>query len=155
MLQYEFPVDAAIKAMKFSRRLYYLPAFAEVLCAARPLLPTDIDAILPVPLHWRRKTSRGFNQATELAKPLAGLLSVPVVRRVRRTRATPFQSGLDAAARAKNLRQAFSIDAPLHYEHVLIVDDVVTTGTTLVQLATLLRHNGVKKVSALTVARAR
>jgi len=155
MLQYEFPVDAAIKAMKFNRKLFYAPAFAEVLCAARPFLPDDIDAVLAVPLHWRRKTHRGFNQAAELARPLAKVLQLPVVRGVRRIRATRFQSGLDAKARAKNLSGAFAIGRPLNCEHVLIVDDIVTTSATLTQLAKNLLRRGVGRVSALTVARAR
>ena len=154
MLRYTFPVDAAIKAMKFSRRLHYLPAFAEILQAARPLLPADIDAVLPVPLHWRRKTRRGFNQAGELAKPVAAMLGVPVVRGVRRVRATRYQSGLDAGARAANLRAAFAIRGKLRCGHPLLVDDIVTTGSTLNHLAKLLLRNGVDRVSSLTVARA-
>ena len=80
MLDYEFPVDVAIKSMKFNRKLYYVTAFAEVLCSAADLLPSDVDAIMPVPLHWRRKTRRGFNQAVEIARPLASLLKVPLIR---------------------------------------------------------------------------
>jgi ComF family protein len=155
MLHYSFPIDVAIKALKFRRKLYYAPALAEVLCVARPLLPPGIDAVLPVPLHWRRKAMRGFNQATELARPIAKLLGVPLARNVRRKRATPFQSGLDAAERAKNLRSAFVITRPELCTHVLIIDDVVTTGATARALAKQLLSSGVTKVSVLAVARAR
>ena len=154
MLRYEFPVDVAIKALKFQRKLYYLPAFAEVLAAAVPALPGDIDAVLAVPLHWRRKTLRGFNQAVELAKPVAGSLGVPVVRSVRRRRATRFQSGLDVAARRRNLRRAFVAPAKVRYRHVLIVDDIVTTGATARALACVLLAAGAAKVSVLSLARA-
>lgn len=154
MLHYSFPVDAAIKALKFNRSLYYVPAFAQVLCSARELLPPDIDAVLPVPLHWRRKAARGFNQAMELAKPVARMLGVPLVRGVYRKHATPFQSGLGATERARNLRHAFSVRGSLPHNHVLIIDDVITTGATTRQLARVLQRSGVEKISVLTVARA-
>ncbi len=155
MLHYEFPVDVAIKALKFNRRLFYAPAFAEVLCAANPHLPTDIDAVLPVPLHWRRKMRRGFNQASELAKPVADALNVELLRGVDRCKATPYQSGLKAFERRRNLRRAFTVRKQLQHKHVLIIDDVVTTGTTLSELAKVLLRNGTEKVSALTIASAR
>jgi ComF family protein len=154
MLHYSFPIDVAIKALKFKRRLYYAPALAELLATARPLLPGDIDAVLPVPLHWRRKALRGFNQAMELAQPLARSLSLPLLRNVRRTRATPFQSGLDAAERTRNLRCAFVLRRACKRAHILIVDDVITTGATTRALAKLLLASGVTKVSVLAVARA-
>ena len=153
MLNYSFPVDAAIKALKFGRKLYYAPAFSEVLCTAGPLLPADVDAILPVPLHWRRKARRGFNQATEIAKPLASLLGLPLLRGVRRCKATPKQSGLDAKARTRNLQHAFRLTRTHRHSHVLIVDDVRTTGATARAVARVLLENGVREVSLLTLAR--
>lgn len=154
MLHYTFPIDVAIKALKFRRKLSYAPAFAEILRVAEPLFPPDIDAVLPVPLHWRRKAMRGFNQATELARPVAQSLGVPLVRNIRRKRATPFQSGLDAVERARNLRSAFVITRLESRTHVLIIDDVVTTGATVRALAKRLLSSGVAKVSVLAVARA-
>ncbi|MGB5688976.1 MAG: ComF family protein [Woeseiaceae bacterium] len=153
-LAYEFPVDAAIKALKFKRCLFYAPALAELLCRECRHLPDDIDAVLPVPLHWRRRWFRGFNQADEIAAPVAKHLGVPMLRTVKRVRATPFQSGLSARERARNLRGAFDVRAALLAHHVLIVDDVITTGATLRQLARVLRRTGVGRVSALAVARA-
>lgn len=154
MLHYSFPVDVAIKALKFNRKLFYAPAMAEILCTAQPLLPGDIDAVLPVPLHWRRKAKRGFNQAVEIAKPLGNLLGVPLVQGVYRSKATPFQSGLDAKERAQNLSRAFMTKKMSSHTHILIVDDVVTTGATTRALAKALFAGGTKKVSALTIARA-
>lgn len=153
-LAYEFPVDAAIKALKFRRKLYYAPALSELLIGARPNLPDDIDAVLPVPLHWRRRWWRGFNQAYEIGRPMARRMAVPLVRGVRRNRATPFQSGLSARERARNLRAAFSARGDLPYRHVLIIDDVITTGSTIFELARVLRRAGVARVSAAAVARA-
>ena len=154
VLNYEFPIDAAIKAFKFHRRSYYASAFAEILLLARYTLPPDIDAVLPVPLHWWRKARRGYNQADEIVRPLVKVLGVPVIRSVRRTRATPFQSGLDAAERAKNLQRAFAVRGELSYRHVLIVDDVITTGATLETIARVLLKTNVKRVSALCLAKA-
>ena len=154
VLRYEFPVDAAIRAFKFQRRSFYASAFAELLLLARYVLPRDIDALLPVPLHWLRRARRGYNQADEIAAPLSRSLGVPVIRNVRRVRATPFQSGLDAAERARNLRRAFAVRGDLPYRHILIVDDVITTGATLDTLATVLRRAGTERVSALCLAKA-
>jgi ComF family protein len=153
-LCYAFPVDAALKAFKFRRRLFYAPAFADLLVGACGLLPPDIDAVLPVPLHWRRQWWRGFNQAYEIGKPVARHLGRPLVNNVVRRRATPTQSGLDAAQRARNLNGAFLVRSGPRPAHVLIVDDVITTGTTVRRLATVLQGAGVDRVSALAVARA-
>jgi ComF family protein len=153
-LRYEFPVDAGLKALKFGRRLHYAPAFGDILEAQMPRLPADIDALLPVPLHWQRQAFRGFNQSLELCKPLASQWALPIMTGIARRRATPFQSGLAASQRRKNLRRAFVVRKMPRFRHVLIVDDVVTTGETARQLAMALIRQGVKKVSVLAVARA-
>lgn len=152
-LAYEFPIDAAIKAFKFKRRLHYAPAFAEILCNACEQLPGDIDSVLPVPLHWRRKALRGFNQAMELARPVAKRLNAPLVRGVHRKRSTRSQSGLVATERERNLRRAFVCRPTYCYAHTLIVDDVVTTGSTARSLANCLLKSGVRRVSVLALAR--
>lgn len=153
-LAYEFPIDAAIKAYKFRRRLYYAAAFVEIACAACRHVPGDVDAVLPVPLHWRRQWWRGFNQAREIGRPVAGFLDVPLIDAVARRRATPSQSGLTSRERARNLRAAFVVRGRLPYRHVLIVDDVITTGTTVDELAGAVHDAGVGKVSALAIAHA-
>ena len=154
MLHYAYPVDVAIKALKFNRKLFYASAFSEVLCSAEDMLPDGIDALLPVPLHWRREAFRGFNQAMEIAKPLACRLRLPMLAGFKRRQATPFQSGLAARDRARNLRRAFTATRTLTRSHILIVDDVLTTGATVQAVARVLRANGVSKVSVLTLARA-
>lgn len=152
MLDYEFPIDAAIKALKFGRKMHYGPALAETLFAGLHLLPDDIDAVLPVPLHWRRKTYRGFNQAMEIATPVARRLDLPLINNIVRHKSTPYQSGLDARDRASNLAGAFRVHGLLPYHHVLIVDDVLTTGATSEVLAKVVRGAGVDEVSVLAVA---
>lgn len=153
-LQYTFPVDAAIKAMKYRRRQFYLPALAHLLREASQQLPADIDAVVPVPLHWRRHATRGFNQSTELARLIATRIGLNVLGNVKRCRATPFQSGLSAAQRRRNLKAAFSVKGDLHAKHPLIVDDVITTTATCCQLTNVLLAAGAKKVSVIAVARA-
>ena len=117
-------------------------------------LPADIDALLPVPLHWWRHATRGFNQADELCRILQKNHKLPLIRNVTRVRATPYQSGLDARSRRRNLRSAFAARGQINARHVLIVDDVITTGETCRQLAKVLRKNGAEKVSVLAIARA-
>ncbi len=151
---YEFPVDAAIKALKFRHKLFYVPAFGALLENAFTELPTDIDALLPVPLHWRRHAVRGFNQARELCKALRKATGLPILDAVVRSRPTPYQSGLDAKQRRRNLRWVFDVRATIHATHVLIVDDVITTGETCRELARVLLRAGVAKVSVLAIARA-
>lgn len=153
-LAYEFPVDAAIKALKFRRRLWYGAALAGLLQATVRELPGDIDAVLPVPLHWRRQWGRGFNQAREIARPVARQLGAPLIGGVRRLRATRPQSGLSAAERLRNVRGAFVATGVCRARHVLIVDDVITTGATIRQLARVVIESGAETVSALAVARA-
>ena len=82
-LLYEFPVDAAIKMYKFRRRLYYAPAFSELLRPTLAVMPDDIDALLPVPLHWLRHGIRGFNQAEEICALLGKSTGLPLVSNVR------------------------------------------------------------------------
>jgi ComF family protein len=112
--------------------------------------------ILPVPLHRRRLSQRGYNQALEMAKPLARALGVPCRHDVlHRRRHTDAQTGLDAVERRRNLRAAFALreDAVLP-AHVAILDDVFTTGTTLSECARVLKRAGVERVDVWALARA-
>ena len=153
-LDYRFPIDAAIKAFKFRRRFHYQPAFTDILLQAASQLPDDIDAVLPVPLHRLRRVVRRFNQAEALARPLCRAWQISEIHSVRRVRHTPYQSGLSASARRRNLKSAFETYDKLDARHVLIVDDVVTTGETCRQLARVLLDSGANRVSVLALARA-
>lgn len=153
-LTYEFPVDAAIKALKFRRRLWYGPALGGLLHDALAALPSGIDAVLPVPLHWWRRWLRGFNQAQEIARPVARQLGAPIIGGARRLRATRSQSGLSAPERRRNVQGAFAAVRACRARHVLIVDDVITTGATIRQLGRVVLASGAEKVSAAAVARA-
>jgi ComF family protein len=153
-LLYAFPVDTALKSLKFGHALYYVPAFAELLFAEFLLCFQHADALVPVPLHHWRYATRGFNQAIELCKPLGRWSGLPIVQNVRRIRWTPPQSGLDALSRRRNLKNAFAVRGKLSSRHPLIVDDVMTTGETCRQLARTLLKAGAHTVDVLTVARA-
>lgn len=152
-LGYSFPIDAAIKRFKFQRKLFYGPAFRDLLGTAIRELPDDVDALLPMPLHWRRLAVRGFNQADEISGGIRNTMDLPVVTNVRRVRHTPYQSGLSAPQRRRNLKFAFRASGAIEYRHVLIIDDVITTGETCRRLASILLDAGVQRVSALAIAR--
>jgi ComF family protein len=153
-LVYAFPVDAALKAIKFRRQLWYVPAFAHLLSGVIEGEFSDADALVPVPLHRWRHMRRGFNQANELCVPLQRACGLPVVHRVRRTRATQPQTGLSAAARRKNVAGAFAVTGDIGCRRPVIIDDVMTTGATCSQLAHTLLDAGAERVYVLTVARA-
>jgi len=154
-LIYDFPVDAALKAIKFRRQLWFVPAFAQLLlrelCDEFP----HVDSLAPVPLHRWRQMKRGFNQAVELCRPLRQASGLPMLTQTRRIRATRAQTGLNAAERKQNLRNAFAVSGKLRCRHPLIVDDVITTGETCSRFAEALVRAGATTVSVLAVARAR
>ena len=115
------------------------------------------DLLVPVPLHRARLRQRGFNQSLELARWLSGALQIPVRHDlVARTRHTPQQAGLSAAGRRRNLRGAFRMKREFHFAPdtvVAIVDDVVTTGTTVGELARVLLRAGATEVHVWAIAR--
>lgn len=150
---YDFPLDAALKGLKFKRKLWYVPALAGILLPVLEQEFSECDTLVPVPLHRNRHALRGFNQATELCRPLRRATGLPIFRHVYRRKATPPQAGLTAAERAKNVRNAFISKGRLRNSYPLIIDDVITTGSTCAQLATTLLHAGAEKVGVLTVAR--
>jgi ComF family protein len=112
------------------------------------------DLILPVPLHRRRTAQRGFNQAAEIARPLASALQVPLcLDGCRRVRDTSEQTRLDAAARLKNTRNAFRASEEMAAKHIVVVDDVITTGSTVQSMVVALRDAGAREIQIWTVAR--
>lgn len=152
-LRYAFPVDAAIKALKFRRRLDLAPMLAGLLLPWLAANAGRFDGLVAVPLHRVRNAARGFNQAEELARCLSAKSGLPLRRGAKRRRRTASQSGLAAAARRRNVRGAFvACGAP--GRRPLIVDDVVTTGETCRELARVLLAAGAESVGVVSVARA-
>jgi ComF family protein len=154
-LRYQAPLDHLIKRLKFNRQLTYARLLGELLAEAlqerREPLP---EVLLPVPLHPARLRQRGFNQSLELARPVAQRLGLPLwpdaIRRVRHTRP---QVGLAASARLANVRDAFQLARPLPVQRVAILDDVITTGSTVNEIARVLKAGGVGWVEVWACAR--
>jgi ComF family protein len=124
---------------------------------AEQLKGERFDVVVPVPLHWLRRLERGYNQAAMLARPLAKQLRVPFsTRRLRRIRYTSHQTGQSATSRQENLRGAFA-SWPAHRIRglrILLVDDVMTTGSTCSEAARALKKAGAARVVAAVLARA-
>jgi ComF family protein len=143
LIQVKF--DEAL-ALAHSLTQYGGHAFADL--APRP------EALLPVPLHRNRLLARGYNQADEIAKLWSQAFGVKVDRHaLRRTRATLNQSGLSAPRRADNVRGAFEYAPKREYRHVAVVDDIVTTGSTVAEITRLLHRRGVEYVEVWALAR--
>lgn len=112
------------------------------------------ELILPVPLHWTRWLWRGYNQSQLLAQQVSQSLGIPVNNRMlKRIRRTPSQQGLSRAARLKNLQHAFLLQEPLEVKRVALLDDVVTTGATTIEIARLLKQHGAAEVHLWALAR--
>ncbi|MBL8201111.1 MAG: ComF family protein [Chromatiales bacterium] len=155
-LRYEYPVDRLVAAAKFGRQLPVARGLGQLLAAGMPPLAEPPDAVVPVPLHWRREADRGFNQAEEIARGLCDDRGWPLRADLcRRVRPTPEQSGLGAAHRRQNLEGAFALVNPralARCGHILLVDDVLTTGATVAALSGLFLAAGVQQLSVWTAA---
>ena len=150
---YDFPLDALIQALKYGHQLAVLAPLASAL-AQQALAAPRPDVLIAMPLHPLRLRERGFNQALELTKIVAKNLDLPLLPHgAERIRATAPQVGLPWKQRAGNLRGAFACSLDLHGKHVAILDDVMTTGTSLHELALTLRQQGAREISAWVVAR--
>jgi ComF family protein len=155
---YAAPLDQLVLQLKFGARLALAPWFARVLrdaVLARPGLVLP-ELLCPVPLGPERLVERGFNQALEIARPLASALGVALhPRLLERTMDTPAQSGVTPLERACNVRGAFAVADPdlVAGRHVALVDDVMTSGHTLTELAATLKRFGAARVTNLVFAR--
>lgn len=152
---YAFPLDALVKHCKYGGALEVTDWFADRLAAELAGVPPP-DLILPMPLHPARLAERGFNQAAEIARRLARSLEIPwSPEGCRRVRDTPPQAGLELKARRRNLRGAFACDLDLDLtgRRVALVDDVMTSGASLDELAKVVRKAGAAEVHAWVVAR--
>ena len=151
---YEGTLREALHALKYEGRRSIATRLSELLVEHCESVLTDADAIVPVPLHWRRQWRRGFNQAEEIARKLP----LPVCGVLRRVRHTPAQASLSASDRTRNVLDAF---APRPFRHpsrvagrcLVLLDDISTTGATLGACAALLASLGAREVRTLTVAR--
>lgn len=154
-LRYETPIPTLMGGIKFHGRLNHGRLLGQLLADAVQDHPPPMPQVLiPVPLHPARLASRGFNQSLEIARVVARALDLPVdARCCRRVLHTAPQTGLDEWARRRNIRGAFAAQTPLPWRRVVILDDVVTTGSTVSELALVLRRAGAESVEVWAVAR--
>ena len=156
---YEFPLKTLILRVKYEGRVEVAPVLGRLL-AERVALASwadRVDLVVPVPLHWGRRFDRGFNQSEILARAVASVVPGRLARRLTRIRPTPHQARLSAKERQRNVRGAFRVrwwPRDVAGRRVLLVDDVMTSGTTIAECTKVLRKAGAAEVYAALVATA-
>jgi ComF family protein len=148
---YDFPVDAFVQKYKYGPDLTLAPILGRLLGVTSC---GEVDAIVAMPLGVSRLRTRGFNQALELARIAAKMRDLPLLARAcRKVGETPPQASLPWRERAANVRGSFVCDADLRGQRIAVVDDVMTTGATMNELARVLKRAGAWSVRAWVLAR--
>jgi ComF family protein len=149
---YEGTLRKLVHLFKYGRMELLSKRFGVMLATA---LPREVafDVVVPMPLHWRKRWARGFNQSELLAKEIGRRWGAAVSNVARRKKNTTAQAGLTNAKRRANVEGAFEIRGRLDGKHVLLVDDVMTTGATASACARALKGAGAARVTLLTLAR--
>jgi ComF family protein len=150
LFHYQTPIDQLILGLKFNNRLVNARILggllANYLCDQYQS-KDEPEAIIPVPLHSARLCERGYNQALEIARPIAKKLKIKIdYSSVVRIKDTSAQASLPAKKRRQNIKQAFSVEKIKSYKHVAVIDDVITTGNTAMELCKVLYQNGISKI---------
>ena len=150
-LAYRFPADTLVHSLKFRGQLALAPLMGDLLIEA---IREPIDLVVPVPLSRERLRERGYNQAAEIARHVAKArrvrLELTIIARERNTQA---QADLPWSERARNVRGAFRCERSLDGAAIAVVDDVMTTGATLAELAATLKRAGAARVVNWVIAR--
>ncbi len=152
LYQYDAPLREAIHMLKYRRRRALAAPLGTFLVEAFPEFALTCTAIVPVPLHRTRLRERGFNQSTLLAAIVASATGILLSEGLKRIRPTAHQVGMDGPAREANVRGAFAWDGGPTPRSVLLLDDVLTTGSTMRECARALRAAGAVEVHALALA---
>jgi len=156
LFDYDYPVDKLIHAAKFKQHLGLLTLLGHLM-AQHLDLAVSPDVLIPVPLHPNRLRERGYNQSLLLARTLSRCLQVPLdYRACIRQRDTLRQSELNAKQRKTNVRGAFAVQSAYisaHWRRVLLVDDVITTGNTIDEVAKTLIAAGIERVDVWVCAK--
>jgi ComF family protein len=159
LYSYQPPVTKLIMNLKFGQALANANLFGKLLAMQiktiwyrdKPLP----DVIIPVPLHPKRLKQRGYNQAMEVARPIAKLLNIPVANHFcQRVKNTDAQATLPAALRSDNVKNAFEMRAPLSFSKIAVLDDVITTGETVTEFCRVLKAAGAKEIDIWCCAKA-
>lgn len=158
--RYKFPVDKALSELKFNNQLHYARSLGNILVdkVKHEYQDTSLPQVLiPIPLHPRRLSERGFNQSLVIAKQLSKSLDIPLSHALTRIKDTPHQIGLSEKQRRQNLNGAFHLQQALPdhtlADHIAIIDDVVTTGSTVNEATKLCLKNRVKRVDIWCLAK--
>ncbi|NOT14965.1 MAG: ComF family protein [Methylotenera sp.] len=151
---YDYPLDKLLQHYKYNEELYLANTFATLLCQKAYASHHKIDRIIPMPMHATRIKERGFNQALEIARLVSKQLQIPLdYTSCQRTRYTPPQASLPLKERIKNIKGVFECKQSLQGLRVAIIDDVMTTGASLNELAKTLKQNGAAHVECWVMAR--
>lgn len=152
LFTYNYPVDALLQHYKYNNALYLSQTFAQLLSAK--MQDTEIDIIIAMPLHPNRIKERGFNQSLELAKIIAKQHDIALDSiSCNRIKNTPPQASLPLKNRLKNMQGAFACNSTFSGKHIALIDDVMTTGSSLNELAKTIKKAGARKVSCYVLAR--
>lgn len=149
---YKGVVKVMIEDIKYKGIFFAVPFFAKYL--AEMIKRNEYDFLVPVPLHFLRKWKRGFNQAEEIAKEVSKLTKIPVLKKVKRIKNTKSQTKLSRKERISNVKGAFLVTCSLNGKKLAIIDDVITTGATTLELAKTLYEKGAEKVDIYGVSMA-
>jgi ComF family protein len=158
LFHYQKPIDNFITALKFANKLIYAKILGELLASKLISHYSESqrwpEVIIPVPLHNKRLRERGFNQSLEITRPIAKKLKIPTdFKSCYRTRNTQAQAQISFKERQKNLINAFAVKHNFRANHIAIVDDVMTTGSTVGELSETLRQHGVQIIDIWCCAR--
>lgn len=153
--RFEEPLRTLLHEFKYRQGLYLSTFMTQLMLDALPFAPYRPHCLMPIPMHRLRIQQRGFNHAAYLAKKLARQLNIPYdASYCKKIRHTPSQAGLSFKQRQKNIEQAFSIKIrPSTYQHVTLIDDLLTTGSTANELAKTLKNGGIARVDLWCCAR--
>ena len=155
LADYVSPVDGMVMALKFTARLDLAQFFGQLL-ASRSSAPLDSErdgVVIPVPLAFERMRQRGFNQSHHIARAFATTAGLKLLTdRLLRVRHTAAQQTLALNERRRNVRGVFAVEGSVS-GHVFVVDDVMTTGSTLNEVARVLKQAGASQIHNLIVAR--
>ena len=154
---YSEEMSYLIKKMKYQKKIHFAHILSKLFIQkAEHLLDFQLpQVIIPMPMHSERLKQRGFNQALELSRLLASHYKRPLdYNSLIRSRHTDLQAGMSGIERQKNVQHAFIVKKPTKYEHIALIDDVMTTGNTVNEAAKMLKKSGVKQVDVWIIARA-
>lgn len=155
---YQNPITKLILELKFNQAIVNARVLGELLTEKIQTTWYKInplpDVIIPIPLHASRLKERGFNQALEIARPIAKALKLPLsIHSCIRVKPTAAQATLHAAERQQNMKHAFSIKEDFSNQHIAVIDDVITTGSTINEFCAALKQNGAKSIDVWCCAR--